>query len=347
MIFIKTKTLIRIVLFLLISYLIFLTYPSILKILFLVIKVLSPFIIGFVLAFILIPVVDFLNKIGIKRGISVTITSVFAILFFVSLLVFFIPKLVYHIEDLIEEVPNYIDKINIYIEKISAKLSFLPEEIRPNKENITNYLSEKLSSFSSKFVLFFKDIFSYLFLFLLCPIIMIYFLNDYNNIIIFLKKKLSPSKIDVLIELKNTMREYFKGIILVIILLSVVCGIIYWIMGVNLPFMMGFIIGMTNLIPYFGPYLGIFFVVIFQFSVNNQVIVPLIIATTIIQIIESNYITPKIQSKNIKTSPLLVLFSLTVFGELLGIIGLIIAIPILSIIQVFIKKRVFMKKNNF
>ena len=103
--------------------------------------------------------------------------------------------------------------------------------------------------------------------------------------------------------------------------------------------MMGLIIGITDIIPYIGPYIGGTIVAVIASSDSIEKMIMVIIVIVIIQGLESWFITPKIQSKKISVHPIIVLLFIVIFGKIMGIIGMLIAVPVLAIIQTTLKTK--------
>ena len=80
-------------------------------------------------------------------------------------------------------------------------------------------------------------------------------------------------------------------------------------------------------------------------TTNPELVIYVIIIIVCLQVIESNFLTPKIQGEALEINPILVVFSVTFFGKILGIIGMIIAVPIVRIMQIIIKVKIFNKKR--
>jgi predicted PurR-regulated permease PerM len=121
-------------------------------------------------------------------------------------------------------------------------------------------------------------------------------------------------------------------------LLSIISTILFSIIGIEHSLLWGIIIGTTNVIPYIGPYIGGAIVVTFTLLTSYKKAFIVLIVIVILQLIESNFISPNIHSKTVKTSPILVLLFVSIFGQILGIFGMIIAVPILSIFQILVNK---------
>lgn len=346
----KMKKLINLVLILIAGFFIFQIYPNLLRVLYFVVKLSLPFILGFTGAFILLPLVDFFERHHFNRkGVVIVVCLVFVGLI-IAFLGWLVPILFNQIGILIENLPQYLDNVEEKIDRLCEKLSFLPDEYQPTPENIGLFIQNNINHIYDFFLNFIQDTFSYIYILIVTPVLLFYFMLDYNKIVEGIKKwalrhekKMIP---DMLRDMKNTMRAYFKGIVLVMIILSIVSALCFKLIGLELALLWGIIIGITNIIPYVGPYIGGVVVALFTLTTLPSKLLMVIIIVVILQIIESNFITPNIESKTVKTHPLLVIFFLTFFGQIFGIFGMIIAVPVLSLLQIVLKYGVILKNKQ-
>jgi predicted PurR-regulated permease PerM len=100
------------------------------------------------------------------------------------------------------------------------------------------------------------------------------------------------------------------------------------------PLLLGFIIGITDIIPYFGPVIGAIPAVIIAATISNKMILIVIIIIFGLQFIEGNLLSPIIVGKSLHMHPIMIMAALLLGGEVGGVIGLLIAVPILAIIRV-------------
>lgn len=337
----KMKRLINVVLVLIALFFVFQIYPRLLGILYFVIKLGLPFILGFTGAFILLPIVDFFERHHFNRKGVVIVVCLLFIGIIVAFFAWLVPIVFNQVGILIENIPQYLENIEEKINMLCEKLSFLPDEYLPTTTNIGLFIQKNIDHIYDFFLHFIQDTFSYIYIMIVTPVLLFYFMLDYNKIVDRIKdwavkheKKMIP---DMLREMKNTMRAYFKGIVLVMIILSMVSALCFKLIGLELALLWGIIIGITNIIPYVGPYIGGVVVALFTLTTMPGKFLMVIIIVVVLQIIESNFITPNIESKTVKTHPLLVIFFLTFFGQIFGIFGMIIAVPVLSLLQIIIK----------
>ena len=154
-----------------------------------------------------------------------------------------------------------------------------------------------------------------------------------NNVNGMIEKRVRDNVVELNIEAGD-----FNGVLIVMVLLSLLATILFSIIGVEHSLLWGRIIGITNIIPYIGPYIGGAIVVAFTLLTSYKKALIVLVIIVLLQLIESNFITPNIHSKTMKTSPILVLLFISIFGQIMGIFGMIIAIPFLSIFQILVNK---------
>lgn len=340
--FLNKNKLINIALILIILLLFFNVFPYLVDITNFIFKLLLPFLIGFTFAFILLPVVNFLvkHKFNRKLAVFLVVVSFLGIISFGLYLLF--PMLIEELYLIIQKIPDYINFMENKINYLEKKLDFLPIELIPSYDHLEEVIINYLMNLLNVFFDVIQSGMSYLITFLMSIVLMIYFLIDFDKIIEWIKIKSDSFKNiklkEYLIDIKDTMQAYFKGVILVSSILILLSFLSFTIFDVDYAFLLAIIIGITDIIPYIGPYIGGGLAVIVALTTSLEKAIIVLIIIVILQGLESWLITPKIQSKSIKVHPILVLFSLIFFGSIWGVIGMIVAVPLLAIIQTTIRK---------
>ena len=97
------------------------------------------------------------------------------------------------------------------------------------------------------------------------------------------------------------------------------------------------IIGVTNIIPYFGPYIGGAFPVLYALIDSSSLALIVLVVIIGIQVLESDVISPYLHSKNNDLHPILVIFGVVLFGKIFGVIGMVLAVPLLSFTKITLK----------
>lgn len=107
----------------------------------------------------------------------------------------------------------------------------------------------------------------------------------------------------------------------------------FWFIGMKYPLLLGIIIGVTDIIPYFGPILGAIPTLMIAATVSTSLLIKAGITIAILQFLESNILSPYIVGKSLRMHPVIIMFALLVGGEVAGIVGLLISVPILAVIR--------------
>jgi predicted PurR-regulated permease PerM len=136
----------------------------------------------------------------------------------------------------------------------------------------------------------------------------------------------------------RALRLWFWGQLVTMLIVGVMSLLAYWWIGLPSPFALALIAGVTNFIPYVGPFLGAVPAVIFALTMDVETIFLTVGAIVVIQQVEGNFLTPYIQRRAVLMPPVLVLFSIVVFGFLFGMLGVVLGVPLAVALAVLIKK---------
>ena len=324
-----------------------------------ILKVLSPLFIGIVIAWLFNPIVTFLTKHKFNRvGATVLVYSVFITLL-VVLLINCVPVLTNQLNDFINIVPSITKNISEFVSKLlkvfepilgnntdSIKQEIFTSIIQIGK-NLTVTLPDTVVSIV-------KAIISGFGTFLLGLFIGLYMLFDFDNVSkVFINVLPYNWKEDArnLMDLSNkTLVNYIQGILITITLVFIGNSIGFSIAGLKAALLFALFCGVTNAIPYIGPYIGAIPAVIVGFSQDIKTGIIVVISAIVVQLLDNFIFTPLVQSKGLKLHPVTIIISLLVFGKLFGMVGMIFAAPVVAVVKViftyFNDKYEFIKLNN-
>ena len=310
-----------------------------------VLGVLSPLFIGFVVAWLFAPLVDKMTKKGMSRIISSMIIYVVFIAFLLVFFRIFIPIIYNELNELIKTIPSITSKLTDFINNTFDKIggdSFDTEGIKTSildavtmyGNNISSNLPTIIVSIMSNFVSGLGTIFFGL-------IIGLYMLFDFDNVTNLLLKVI-PVKHQVevaslLEKIGLEVRKCVNGTLLVACMVFVCDTIGFSIIGLKSALLFGLFCGITDLIPYIGPYLGTAVAAIVGFTQNPLIGFGVFIIACIVQLVESYVLQPIVMSKATNLHPVVIICGLLIFGHFFGIIGMILASPIMSIIKVILE----------
>ncbi len=172
----------------------------------------------------------------------------------------------------------------------------------------------------------------------------IYFLKDFDTLILNLRKlipmRYRPATNELFREIDEMLRAFFRGYLIVSLTIGVLYGTGYLLIGLKGGFLVGFLTGMMNFIPYIGPTLGFllaFGLGVYQFGLSWSLL-GIVVVFVLVQSLEGNVLTPNIVGGAVGLNPVTVIFALLVFAQFFGIIGLLLAIPLTGIIKVFLRR---------
>jgi predicted PurR-regulated permease PerM len=188
--------------------------------------------------------------------------------------------------------------------------------------------------------------------FIIFSVVSVYLLKDFNLIVQKIKTFFPLSKRDqamsLLSRVNDNLRYFLRGQLIICLILSLIYSIGLTIAGIHLSFFIGFIGGFGNLIPYAGTGTGIVLaslLALFQYH-DLKHIVYVLITFGIGQLLEGTVITPRIMGKGLGLSPVMVILSILICGQLLGFLGLLLAVPIASTIKVFVDEIILKYKSS-
>jgi predicted PurR-regulated permease PerM len=223
--------------------------------------------------------------------------------------------------------------------------------------DLLNYLTTIFEKLSPKLAEIFTSIGAFFSLFTLLILVMLYMifiLNDYNALLgnwrNFFPKNKESLIVRIIEDFKDATRTYFKAQALIATIVGLLFSIAFYIMGLPMAIFMGILIGICNLVPYvqLATIPPVIFLVFIQSAKQGQSFWILLVAVlaiyAFIQIIQDLILTPKIMGNATGLNPAIMILSLSIWGKLLGFLGLIIALP-LSFLLISYYNRFVLKKS--
>lgn len=333
-------------------------FNSLVKILSEIVRVMMPVIWGIVIAFLLNPIMKLSEKflyrfVFKKRQKRSKLVRTISLLFTCILFIALVTGLLYIlIPELISSITNIFDNVTIWTEQVSNWIT----ELFKNNQNIQNILLDKLKDYTNdinNLITTFKpvldniqsgaiELLSFIKNFLLGFIISIYLLASKETLFAQIKKVLfatrKKEKCEKIFSLSSQINRVFSGFLIGKIIDSVIIGIITFIVMtiLDLPYivMISVIVGVTNVIPFFGPFIGAIpsalLVLLSSGSVKEVVIFCIMIL--LIQQFDGNILGPAILGSSTGLPAVWVLISILIGGGLFGFVGMVLAVPTCAVI---------------
>lgn len=284
-----------------------------------------PVFIGFIYAWLINP---FIRKRSKKHNRSfVCICFFFLFLFLVGLFLYLLIPVIYkEIVELLEVLPSMFATVERKINHLGFK-DYL--------DKILAFLVENIPIFLLSFV---KNIFKYLGVICVGLVLGLYISFDYEKVVkkifLLIPKKYECIVVQLLLDVSGEVRKCVNGTLFVAFCVFVVDSLGFFLIGLEAPLLLGVLCGLTDLIPYVGPYIGGAAAVLVGFTENKFVGILAIVICFCVQSVENYILQPIVMSKSIKISPVFIIIGLLVFGRFFGIVGMVVATPLVAMIKV-------------
>ena len=319
-----------------------------------ILSVLAPFFLGFILAWILNPLVTRLERKKIPRTLGAFIVYAAFLLILLLFIRFLIPTIYQQLQILIANLPGILKELEVFINNIFDKLGSIQGiDFQAIQESIlttiSSYFSSLMTSVPTMIMNFASGFVSSMITICFGLVIGIYMLIDFDSInghLLHLLPEKNRFEASLLIaNISTEVRKSVNGTLMVATMVIICDSIGFWIVGLQAPVLFGLLCGITDLIPYVGPYIGGAVAVIIGFSQSPLVGFLTLIVAIIVQLLENNVLQPLIMSKTMKLHPVTIIVGLLIFEHFFGIIGMILCTPCIALAKVVWK--FFKEKYNW
>ncbi|RDU35121.1 AI-2E family transporter [Neobacillus piezotolerans] len=299
---------------------------------------LVPFLTAGFITYLLHPVVEKLHARGVHRGIAVLLIY---IVFFGGLglaLYKGIPALMSQIQELSASAPDFADHYRGMIASLEEKTKKWPEGMQERVDRGITGAEERVNSLFDIVLGGLAGFADSILTIMVIPFMAFYMLKDYS----LLKRAswyMTPKKwrrqgIRFLHDVDESLGGYIRGQLLVCTIMGLISSLLFWLFGLRFPLLLGLVVALTNVIPYFGPIIGAIPAVVIAASSSAKLIFITLAIVFTLQFFEGNILSPYIVGKSLHMHPLLIILALLAGGEIGGIAGLIFAVPVLAILKV-------------
>ncbi len=301
--------------------------------------IIFPLLFSFFVALTFYPLVVKLENKGVSRLISCILVVLGFTILFIAIISFMSFESYYLINEFSEK--NDIEPVSFF-DKISTEVTN-SLNFKGDKKAIDSLTNSALKSSGKWFTYLFQGLKSTLVFFSLVPIYVFFMLYYRNNLKSYLIVSSSKSKKDKNIKIfklvQTMMQQYIKGLFLVIIIVGLLNSIGLLCLGIGHPFLIGMVTGALIILPYIGIIIGAIIPISIALITKDSMWYPIGVAIIygVIQFIEGNYITPKIIGDSINLNPLVIIVSIIIMGAIGGVVGMIIALPLMGMIKIYLE----------
>lgn len=298
-------------------------------------NVLLPFVIGGAIAYFLDPVADRLERLGLSRMAATGLITVASLLIFIIMALLVIPTLLSQAVQLFNLAPALFRDLQMFVrEQMPSVLiegSALHETLLTIGETIRSKGGELLETVLSSAL----SVINVVVLMVVTPVVAVYLLLDWDRMIAKIDDLLPRDHAPVIRrlagEIDDTLASFIRGMGTVCLILGTYYAIALMLVGLQFGLVVGFVAGLITFIPYLGALLGGALAIglgLFQFWGDWVSLAMVAGIFAIGQVVEGNFLTPKLVGGSVGLHPVWLLLALSVFGALFGFIGMLVAVPV-------------------
>lgn len=301
----------------------------------------APILVSVFLYFLFAPIVDFLERKKVPRSIGILLLYLGLILIAVVSIINVFPTLTEQFKDLVNNMPTIVNeatnKIGL-LEKWLGSQNYV--EIKDLEKKVADYALVFIGGITGGIGAFFNILSNVTLIILTVPFILFYMFKDGHKFPAamsrFLPQSLRKEAIHIANETSDTLASYIQGQTIVCIFVGIGTFIGYSIIGLPNALILALVAAITNIIPYFGPFIGGAPAVIVAALISPKLALFVVLIIVIVQQIDSNLISPYIMGKKLNIHPLTIILLLLFAGNFAGVLGMVLAVPTYAICKVVI-----------
>ncbi|HQD76895.1 MAG TPA: AI-2E family transporter [Bacillota bacterium] len=314
-----------------------------LYILYLLRGLLISFILAVLIVYLIYPLVFAIEKRGTPRVWAILIAYLALFIVVAGIFMYGVPRIVKQLHGLEETIPLYTEQFYEMINSFQLRLTNLGvgESVRQVIDERVSWFEEYMLQLVRGAVDALLGIVGYIFKIILAPVLAFYFLKDIENIhrkvVSIIPAERREDIVELFQEINQILTSYTRGYLLVAAIIGGLTTLAMALLGVDFALMLGIFAGLTELIPYFGPVIGAIPAVSLAVLESKWLALKVVLAFIIIHQLEGSIISPKILGDKVGLHPLVVIVSLLIGGELYGLVGMLLAVPVSAILKVIFK----------
>lgn len=293
------------------------------------------------LAYFFDPLYKFLLNKRAPKVLAIIIVFGIIIALLILTIFFLIPSVINQLNILYKEIPNFIENYQNLILSIKPQLSKFIDPANVEillKENLSE-LQRSVLGFSQSIIIYLSNIVSSItFGIVIIPLILFYLMRDIvifkENLYIFVSRENKKEFKEALEEIDHIISGFIRGRIIVCFIVGTLIGIGLYFLNLKFALIIGIVSGVFNFIPYLGPIVGVILALIFALGNPWWTLLMIVVLFVLVNQLEAIYLNPNILGKGLGLHPLTVILSILICGQLLGILGVLVAVPLAAIFKV-------------
>ncbi len=306
--------------------------------------VILPFIVGILLAYILNPVVNRLERLGLGRAAATVLMMLAALTLLVAVVLLVVPPLIAQAMRLAETAPDYAEAFQGWLVTQFPQLETAEAPLRSAMDDLGAWLQERGSALAVGLLSSAQSLLSVVILLVVVPVVSTYLLIDWHSLVArvdaLFPRQHAPTIRRLLGEIDRAVAAFIRGMGSVCLLMATYYGVALMAVGLQFGLVVGVAAGLLTFIPYVGAVLGGMLAIglaLFQFW-GDWFSVFLVAAVFMAgQLVEGYGITPRVVGRSVGLHPVWILLAVAVFGSIFGLPGLLVAVPLAAAIAVLVR----------
>ena len=307
-------------------------------------NVFLPFLVGGAIAYFLDPVADRLEKVGLSRVAATTTISVIAMLVFVLAALLIIPTLIQQGVALVDSMPRIFNQLQAFLTERFPDLVNADSPIRQTLATLGTKIQERGGELIQTLLSSALGVINAVVFIVVVPVVAFYILLDWDQLVAkidgWLPRDHAPVIRDLFRQIDQALAGFVRGQLTVCGILAIYYSVGLMLTGLQFGLVVGALAGMVSFIPYIGAITGGVLAIglaLFQFW-GSPIWIGAVVAVFVIgQMLEGNYLVPKLVGQSVGLHPVVLLFALSAFGTLFGFTGMLVAVPVAAALGVLFR----------
>ncbi|AFT82317.1 AI-2E family transporter [Leuconostoc carnosum] len=312
--------------------------------------VFMPLIVAGFLYYVLKPILSRIEKIKIfgkklPHQLAVILTFLLFLIVIAGALILLIPTLLREMSNFINAFPSFAQDVQRFVTKTLNSQWFENLNLSIDADQVKNTVGQYASSFLTVTAGTLGNVISMVTTFTInlvtIPVVLFYMLSDSDRLLPAIKKMFPQRQSEHINELAakmdSTIEKYISGQAIEMLFVGLAMAIGYLIIGQPYAWLLAVIAGVTNIVPYIGPWIGVIPSLFVASTQSWKQVVFVLIVMTIVQQLDGNLVYPNVIGKSLAIHPLTIMILLMVAGNLWGIIGMILIVPVYAVLRTILE----------
>lgn len=306
--------------------------------------ILLPFVLGGAFAYLLDPLADRLERLGLPRAAAVTLITLGALLLVILAFLLVIPTLIRQATLLVDTAPSLVQQVVDWLLRTFPQLLDQGSTLRQQLSGLSDSLGSRLAAVLSTVLSSAVGVINGLLIVVIVPVVTFYLLLDWDRMVAriddLLPREHAPTIRALARESNLTLSAFIRGQALVCMILGTYYAVALTAVGLSFGVVVGAIAGVLTFIPYVGALVGGVLAIglaLYQFWGDWAWVVAVWVIFQAGQFVEGNFLTPKLVGERVGVHPVWLLFALAAFGSLFGFVGVLVAVPVAAVIGVLVR----------